>query len=464
MQIKNQFLLQWLEFTKGSESADSHFIWAGLSCVSACLGTRSKLIRGGKLKFTPNMYVILCGPAALRKSSAAKVGIDILEDYTEVKFGPHDTSGMRQGLIAAFQDAYGERPEVMAVKEHGADDEVLNALMSNETAEEKLMRRMQEMNEEKPKQKTNMLTKDDPRDLFVFADELASFIGMNQSELINCLTRLYYPEKKFEYKLSKTEIVLRNPALGLLACTTPPSLMKHMPEHAIGQGFSSRVVFVYSGEQKQKVFNPPSLDPEQRNHFGLLFKRISERSQDIEYTPEAFKMHTAIYNDYVPDIPDTRFGDYLGRRDEHLSKLILNLVAADERKYVTVDDILDAQIILSEAESLMTNALGELGLNKTSLCKQNMRDMIEQSYPTGVSMNVLRASAMRDMRTKQEFTDAINDFVAKKLCIVETVTPKSGNAYEMVLPIRDRIKKEKKVSREGLSRKFSDVMESGVLI
>lgn len=469
MQIKNEFLLRWLEFNSGSESADSHYAWSAISCISACLGTRSN-INYGRLSFVPNMYIVLCGPAALRKSTAAKVGVDILRDYTDVKFGPNDTNGMRQGLIAAFQDAYGDR-EIIALSDNPmgeravrqADKAVLDVLTAAPPNPlDALIRKSHELQEQRDKDKRKH-GKDEPRDLFVFADELASFIGMNQSELINCLTALYYPQKEYSYKLSKSESSLINPALGLLACTTPASLVKHLPEHALGQGFSSRVLFIYAEASHKKVFMPPPYDESERNFFGLAFRRLNQITTTFKHSPAANKIHEAIYRDFIPDIPDTRFSDYVNRRNEHMTKVMMCLAAAEDRTVVTSNDVYDAHMMLVDAESLMTNALGELGLNKTSICKQNMREMIENSFPAGVPMNVLRASAMRDMRTKQEFVETINDFVAKGVCIVETVTPQTGSgSYEVVLPIRTNMKK-KKASRSDLERKYRVLDENPTL-
>lgn len=461
MQIKNEFLLRWLDFTKGSESADSHFAWSGMSCVSACLGTRS-VMRYGRIKFTPNMYVILTGPAALRKSSAAKVGVNILREYTNIKFGPDDTNGMRQGLFSAFQDAYGDNPDINVI-EVAEDDDVTNALSASFDPLEQLVARHAKKKELQKKQKRK-IADDAPRDLFVFADELASFIGMNQSELINCLSRLYYTQKVYEYKLSNSTNKLKNPCLGMLACTTPASLVKHLPEHSLGEGFSSRVMFVYAPVNDKKVFMPPELCTDERNRFGLLFERISNVTTEFYHSPAALRVHEQIYNDYIPDIPDTRFTDYIPRRNEHMAKVMMALCAGDERNELTVDDVFDAHMLLCDAEELMTNALGELGLNRSSLCKQNMRDMIEHSFPAGVAMSVLQASAMRDMKTKQEFRDAINDFVAKKICIVETVKNKNGNDYEVVLPIRDNMKKKNKLERSHFEKKYNNEGKTNILL
>jgi Protein of unknown function (DUF3987) len=256
--IHNKFVNEWLEFVSGSESPEIFNLWTGLSAVAACLGRRSSIING-RFRIYPNMYIVLIGPAAVRKSSTAGIVKEIIKTHTSVKFGPDDTAGMRQGLISAFLDAYGTREKSVKAK---INDE-LEAVFADINAKEARKDAISELDNDTgidAEQKATMAMmlsssksiKDMPiskykreanenidHDLFIFADELSDFIGMNQSEMIGCLTSIYYPKDDYTYKLAQTTTRVNRPGLNILACTTPISLMKHLPESAIGQGFSS---------------------------------------------------------------------------------------------------------------------------------------------------------------------------------------------------------------------------------
>jgi hypothetical protein len=450
--IKNPFVKKWLNFVDGSESPEIFNLWTGLSAVAACLGRRSSIVTG-RIRLYPNMYVILVGPAAVRKSSTASIVKEILKRHTPVKFGPDDTAGMRQGLIAAFLDAYGTREksvkakisddiatifaESVATEKRKTEIDELQLNPDMDASEKAVMEQMLlssksilDMPKKKYKHEAN---ENVDHDLFIFSDELSDFIGMNQSEMTGCLTSLYYPKDDYIYKLSQTTTRVNRPGLNILACTTPTSLMKHLPEVAIGQGFSSRTMFVYAGRSRGKVFIPKALDQETSNEFGRLFNTIF--TWNVEFTRDANALFAQekIYLDYKLDIVDTRFANYEQRRDMHLTKLTMVLAAARGSTVISHDDVIDAQLILEETEKEMHLSLGELGINKASLAKQHMREVIEASWPIGVSVNMLRSNAMRDMTTKTQFQEALDDLCQKGVCMCSEAI-ENGQRYSIVIP------------------------------
>jgi Protein of unknown function (DUF3987) len=459
-EIKNQFIKDWLKFTDGSEVPELFNMWTGLSAVAACLGRRSSL-NTGRFRVYPNMYVVLTGPAAVRKSSAAGIVSKLLKQYTGVKFGPTDTAGRRQGLITAFMEAYGTKPKTTKTKitddlaKIFADSEeqerkldavkAINARTDIDVAEASVLERMlmstKSITDITPKYKHPPNSNVD-HDLFLFADELSDLIGMNQPEMINFLTSIYYPQDNYEYKLVNSSAKINRPGLNILSCTTPTSLMKHLPETAIGQGFSSRAMFVYCGQPRPKVFRPPPLDEYTAQQMGNLFATLSKWNVEFTLDEGAFQAQESIYLGFRADIKDTRFAHYEQRRDMHMSKVLMLLAAARNSTVISYEDVVDAQLIMLETERDMHLSLGELGINKISIAKQHMRDLIEAAWPDTVSIEMLRSNAMRDMTTKQQFQETLEDLIARGVCRFVTSTT-SGKSTSCVIAINPEMLAEK---------------------
>jgi hypothetical protein len=444
-EIKNEYVKQWLNYTNGSESPEIFNLWTGLSTIAACLGRRSTL-NTGRFIYYPNMYVVISGPAAVRKSSAAAVASSLLKKYTNVKFGPMDTAGKRQGLLNAFLLAYGTKPKAIKAELNDALGKILDdatisgdtspsiigdgeiasmfAALRSDRSEDAVTAKINKINQSRRPQ-------DIDHDLLVFADELSDFIGMKQDEMISCLTTLHGCPDSYDYSLAGGSKIVHRPGLNLLGCTTTSSLVKFMPEASIGGGFSSRTIFVYAGQSRAKVFRPAPLDKDLTDALGKHLRYINGWSNEFTCTKEAEYLQGKIYEHYVVDIKDTRFSNYIGRRDLHLSKVMMNLAAGRGSSLITADDVLDAHIILMETEKDMHLSLGELGLDKTTIAKQQIRETIEQSS-SGVRVATLRSNALRDM-TSAQFHMCLSDLVQKGVCVLTTMQ-ESGDKIEFVVP------------------------------
>ncbi len=301
--FRNRFLSDWMQLTSGAESPPLFNLWTAISGIGAAAGRRYTL-QLGRFTYIPNQYIILIGPAAVRKSSAGAIIKDILTRFTEVKFGPSDTGGQRQGLISEFVDAYDPpgisensnstagRPrdggpplskDIMNFFSLGVDQPAAPApapvagasLLSSD-----LLSKARSLNSAASTSTSSATGRyTGPRELYVFADELGTFIGLNQLELINCITDIYYPKSEYRYKLARSSVSVHKPCLNLLACTTPTSLAAHMPPTAIGQGFSSRTLFIYEGSPQPKVFPAPALNDELLTKLGRTLQAISLREE-----------------------------------------------------------------------------------------------------------------------------------------------------------------------------------------
>ncbi|PCJ12692.1 MAG: hypothetical protein COB04_17435, partial [Gammaproteobacteria bacterium] len=87
--------------------------------------------------------------------------------------------------------------------------------------------------------------------LKILSNEFGVLMPSYEPIFMNTLADLYdgtlYSEKR---RTKNLEIMIKSPQLNLLAATTPDYLGQMLPDGAWEQGFMSRVIMVYNGEQK----------------------------------------------------------------------------------------------------------------------------------------------------------------------------------------------------------------------
>lgn len=86
--------------------------------------------------------------------------------------------------------------------------------------------------------------------LYIGADELGTFVHKYDNEMIAVLSAFYDPDPYGHNRRGKDiKILIKKPQLNLLCGTTPSNLLNFLPEGAWEQGFTSRVLMVFSDER-----------------------------------------------------------------------------------------------------------------------------------------------------------------------------------------------------------------------
>lgn len=192
--------------------------------------------------------------------------------------------------------------------------------------------------------------------MYILVGEFGTFMSSYDDDLLAILTDFYnvrpYGQRR---RGGNLKIAIQRPQLNMLIGTTPSNLMKFMPENAWGQGFASRILFIYSDDKSivddfaiAKGDMPKDLitDLTVINHLAGQFK-VTEDYRNLvnlwrengEVTPSAPK----------PSHP--RLQHYNSRRKEHLYRL--SMISAIDRSNVlllTKDDFNQALSWLVEAE------------------------------------------------------------------------------------------------------------------
>lgn len=286
-----------------------------ISCIATLL-ERNVWLQHTKPIY-PNMYILLVGHPATRKSSAALGASGLLRKGGYDRFAPNKCSKQQFiSMLASSSDM-------------------------------------------------NMDSWDNVDAAYVATDEFLDFIGIGNNEFTVCLAHLYdnHPEYKEEYKKSKLMAV--NPTVNILSCATPTNLQLGLPQEAGGTGFLSRAVMVYSEPTNIRITWPDMPDEEAEADIVNRLFALRELRGQMSVSSSAMKLLDKIYQDFE-FLTDSRLAYYNGRRLQHLFKLCIAVAASYASMSITEDIVLEANTILVYTEEQMHKAFGEFGSSKFS--------------------------------------------------------------------------------------------------
>lgn len=191
--------------------------------------------------------------------------------------------------------------------------------------------------------------------MYITADELRAFMHKYDEEAIGIMSAFYDPDEYAQHRRGNDfKVKIKSPQLNVLCGTQPSSLMNFLPESSWEQGFTSRVVMVFSDERTigdDFADHDSSLNPDLvtdlRSMSGLMGK--------FEVTAEYRSAVQAWRNLGEPPVPShPKLIHYATRRRVHLYKL--SMVSAVDRSntlLITREDFNRAMNWLLEAETLM---------------------------------------------------------------------------------------------------------------
>lgn len=189
----------------------------------------------------------------------------------------------------------------------------------------------------------------------IMADELGAFMHKYDDEMVGVLSAFYdndiYGQER---RGNELRIKIKSPQVTMLAGSTPSNLMKFMPENAWEQGFTSRIVLVFSDERfvgDDFAVEDKGIDPDLVADLKVI-NGLHGKFEVTEAYRSAVNDWRAAGEPVVPNHP--KLIHYATRRRVHLYKL--SMVAAIDRSnhlLLTKDDFNRALGWLLEAELTM---------------------------------------------------------------------------------------------------------------
>lgn len=208
----------------------------------------------------------------------------------------------------------------------------------------------------------------EPREVFIVADEFNEFAGSGNLDFLSLLGALWDWDDEnlnYSYRLKNSKSVsIYQPTISILAGNTHAGFNAAFPPEAIGQGFLSRLILVYSDPSGKKIPFPP--DPDEELRAGIVEYLHQIKSTVVgpaELSRDAREALSLIYRSWK-ELKDYRFKNYSGRRYTHLIKLCLVVAAARCSKKIEEQDVVYANTMLTYVERDMPKALGEFGKSR----------------------------------------------------------------------------------------------------
>ena len=353
----SNILQTYIDNNSGNECPPQYHRWAFISATAACLGRRIRIKFGHKYLF-PNMYVVLVGLPATRKSHAIDIVEDLLKASEYNKFAFTKTS--REKFLMDFHEGFENRTATGEIDLKSALDTPLIELT------------------EKKKESGNFSLLPS-RECFVCADELLDFLGMKNYSFFSTLTTLWDNKDKYAERLKRSlSVNIPRPYLNMLGGFTPQNLNLCIPSEMIGQGATSRFVFIHANKPDRRITFPRDMSEEIKDETIEFFKKAQHFEGTCEITPEAEEMIDAIYQNFE-ELPDARLHHYCSRRLIHLLKLCMVMAVINHTTTIDADIVEHANTILVYTESSMPQALGEFGESKTGRASQRVMEVLQTS-------------------------------------------------------------------------------------
>lgn len=342
------WLRAYVAHQRFSESPLNFHFWTGVSTIAGAL-RRKVWIDQRHFQWTPNMYIVLVGPAGVAaKSTSLRAGMSLLERVPGVFFGPQSMTW--QALIQSFENSQ------TTFTPSGSDTPELMSCIT------------------------------------VGVGELGTFLDPNNRELIDLLTAMWDGQKEIWRRTTKKDgtTEIHNPWLNLMACTTPSWLKDRFPEVLIGGGLTSRIVFVY-GEKKRQLISYPSelvADTQYQHEEKALLNdliEIAELCGEYQLDPDAIKWGDEWYrhhnNGGLPaHLASARFDGYRARKQTHIHKLAIILAAAKRNKLIiTREDLQEAESYITSLEQDMLHVFNSIGVHQTAKVTSEVVTLIKNN-------------------------------------------------------------------------------------
>ena len=311
MRQLTSWIASFVEHTADTEAPEIFRRWTAISTIAAVLEQKVWIYTYANLY--PNLYTFLIAPPGGGKSQSlgkARAILDALAEPNKPKIAP---TSINSSTLVDFMN---ESKQIMVRPPHGALE-------------------------------YNAMT--------IMVGEFGTFMSKYEVDLIAQLTDFYDVTPYGQWRRGeRLRIKIERPILNMLIGSTPDNLMQFMPEGAWGQGFTSRIMFIYSKEKGfVDDFAARSASSNQQLVHDLnIIKALVGQFRVTQGYADAVTNWRKL--DEAPRPTHPRLLHYLSRRKTHLYRL--SMIAAIDRSNTLILERADfntAMGWLIEAEKAM---------------------------------------------------------------------------------------------------------------
>ena len=369
--MNESFLRTYAKLNEDTEIPGIFAVWCGIAGLSAALGRRCWLDMGVYTIY-PNLYIALVASSGrCRKSTSISI-IESLLHQVEPKLNLISQKITPQALIEALRTV--------------------------------------QINDEAQFLKESCVG-------FVIADEMNTFLNAKvyTEGLGSLLISLFDCKSHFAYHTRGRGVeMLSDSCLGILTGTTIDHLKDAMPKEAVGEGLTSRMIFIYCATPSK-----PVAITKRTKEQGIIEGKLIKFLQDamalegpVTLTQDAWDYYEKNYNKFYNNSPFydiSTLSGYASRRSVHLLKLsIIFAVSSRLSLNVEIGDIRSADEILLLSEKSMPMLLDIVTANSTGMLTQEILVMIKKAKK--ISRKKLMAKLYHKLDSK-EFTSICETLV-----------------------------------------------------
>lgn len=341
--IHADWLSAYMKYAEIGEAPHHMLFWVGVSTIAGAL--RRKVWSDEDLfRWYPNFYICLVAPPGIvSKTTTCDVGMRLLREVPDVKFGPDIVTW--PSLVEKFAES------TVQFLHNG-----LYYPMSAMT---------------------------------MFSGEFGNLLDPQDKQMVDLLVSLWDGKEGNFQKSTKNsgEDEVVNPWINMLACTTPDWIAGSFPQYMIGGGFTSRTVFVYAERKRQIIASPKrnmralgitAADRERaRSSLIIDLTRISELSGEYIMTTAAETWEDSWYDQHnrtrPANLDGERFGGYLARKQTHIRKLAMVLSASQgDDLTITAEHLQTAYGMVTDLEPDLQYVFNKIGRSDSSLNSERL--------------------------------------------------------------------------------------------
>lgn len=361
------------EYTQLRPSPDVFNRWAALSAISSVLQRRC-FVNVLSSKLYGNLYVVLVGRPGVGKTVAVN---GVKEFIHHTKISPYVSvaadSTSRESFFQQMEEAYENRKTKIKVDLDLSPDVFNHASIS------------------------------------ILSGEFGSLMSSKNIEFMRALTDLYDSDRpEYKYKLKQAESTyIKNPWITMLAGTTPGDLGEILPHGATDQGFTSRLLLIWSDDvyESDDLFQILPRSSTLKNDLLHDLEQMLLLHGEFIFTEEAAQVVNEFYkNRRVHGPSDPILENYNTRRVTHFIKLCIVMSAAKRStQLIHAEDCLRAKEWLLEAELNMPKCFSSIGQNQAANVLPKVMQYIVNEYKQTrrpIRERKIKAKLMRDVRVQ----------------------------------------------------------------